>query len=651
MNQTNGLLKSIGIATKPLNSVSQVTKNASSMFVAVFEALFQVRLKAVHRKPSQPGHYEHNAQMVLNALSNSILNMDLSYITGQSIVAGDQSSIANLVDIFVGISEVWLKRRFQNDAMKRFGNNVSPLASDDNVTAQTSAAAAGSKNAREGGRRPGPGGGGAAAGVLGGGVGGGGGGSAAGSGSSISRQRERSLSLERREGGRSSSRDRGAGNNQAVPLSLPARGREATANSGGRGEQEAAQQAGRGADGSGGRMHTSRSEGGGIEEGGRAAVAALQAAGLGRDAREGAGRPSSAASGDRLRGGQRPGTADARMTTKATATTAPSLHESIAAVATDYPGSWRDLMTSAVGGDRDFAATGTDPAAGGPSTPGTTASANSQDKRGEGASRLALLEKRFMEDRENRQKSEYRRLLKDRLVTLRRRDILENKKQMFRQKGARHTEKVRKIKIESQNDVLKNQQLAFKMKRKNAAETRMRKLYLSMIKSLHESKREAELADSRKLIEMKRGGAARAQALDMFFEERIELVNEHLGVQEAERIEAHRAQEEEIRKLLRELGEDSKKRIERAIEGARSAEEDHLRRGAEATIALAQVVGVEDWNGVYKDRYLTPFIVPGSLKGKDEKVAGRIKKEVQKENRKNMLRAAYGSGVGSSRRM
>ena len=56
------------------------------MFVAIFEAMFQVRLKGIIRKPSHVKDYEHNAQGVIDALGNSILNMDLSHISGSSIV-------------------------------------------------------------------------------------------------------------------------------------------------------------------------------------------------------------------------------------------------------------------------------------------------------------------------------------------------------------------------------------------------------------------------------------------------------------------------------------------------------------------------------------------------------------------------------------
>ena len=126
LRNTNELLRSVGVASKKISHFSELQKSASSMFVAIFEAMFQVRLKGVIRKPSHVKDYEHNAQAVITALGNSILSMDLSHISGASIVNGDSHAIMNLVDIFVGISEVWLKRRFQNDALGRTRKALKP---------------------------------------------------------------------------------------------------------------------------------------------------------------------------------------------------------------------------------------------------------------------------------------------------------------------------------------------------------------------------------------------------------------------------------------------------------------------------------------------------------------------------------------------
>ncbi|CAN0557707.1 unnamed protein product, partial [Ectocarpus sp. 8 AP-2014] len=39
----NTLLNRVGISAKPINSFEELRKSASSMFVAIFEAMFQVR--------------------------------------------------------------------------------------------------------------------------------------------------------------------------------------------------------------------------------------------------------------------------------------------------------------------------------------------------------------------------------------------------------------------------------------------------------------------------------------------------------------------------------------------------------------------------------------------------------------------------------
>ncbi|CAM9344969.1 unnamed protein product [Ascophyllum nodosum] len=107
----NTLLNRVGISAKPINSFEELRKSASSMFVAIFEAMFQVRQRGVVRKPAHVHNYVHNAQMVVDALAGPILNMDLSHITGEAIVRGDTVAIRNLVDIFMGINEVVTKRQ------------------------------------------------------------------------------------------------------------------------------------------------------------------------------------------------------------------------------------------------------------------------------------------------------------------------------------------------------------------------------------------------------------------------------------------------------------------------------------------------------------------------------------------------------------
>jgi len=193
---------------------------------------------------------------------------------------------------------------------------------------------------------------------------------------------------------------------------------------------------------------------------------------------------------------------------------------------------------------------------------------------------------------------------------------------------------------------------------------------------------------------MKTEGGARAQALDAFFAERLAMVERHLGESSRERDMETQAQEGQIRELLRELKEDSAVRIDQKLERAKTLEEEELRRGAEATLALAQVIGVEDWEGLYKERFMTPLIsevnrvkreiegggagragdmeedggrdgegseegiggfggIGGIAKGRGKtrgrrnpRSIGRMKADKAREIRRKQLRQAYGTGVG-----
>lgn len=99
VSDTNRLFVQLGIDAKPIPSFAELQRSASSMFVAIFEKFFQVRLRNVKRKPRVVTHYVQNAQLVINALS-AMLSIELSHITGESIYAGEPDKIIQLMDIF-----------------------------------------------------------------------------------------------------------------------------------------------------------------------------------------------------------------------------------------------------------------------------------------------------------------------------------------------------------------------------------------------------------------------------------------------------------------------------------------------------------------------------------------------------------------------
>ena len=99
---TNNLLHAVGISAKRIASINELSRVASSMFVAVFESLFHVRLEGIIRSPQTKEQYIENAQRVIDGLSQQI-QTDLKHITGKSIVQGDIKSLSHLISIFVQI--------------------------------------------------------------------------------------------------------------------------------------------------------------------------------------------------------------------------------------------------------------------------------------------------------------------------------------------------------------------------------------------------------------------------------------------------------------------------------------------------------------------------------------------------------------------
>lgn len=96
---TNKLLADVGIERKKITSKEELVRVAPSMVVVVFEALCHTRIEDIERNPTTRKHYENNAQLVIDNLSDQI-NIPLTHISGKSIVEGDLRALSNLVYIF-----------------------------------------------------------------------------------------------------------------------------------------------------------------------------------------------------------------------------------------------------------------------------------------------------------------------------------------------------------------------------------------------------------------------------------------------------------------------------------------------------------------------------------------------------------------------
>ncbi|ELU06850.1 hypothetical protein CAPTEDRAFT_228536 [Capitella teleta] len=102
----NEILSQIHVTTR-VRCVEDITP---SIFVLLFEGLCGEVLPDVKRHPRTREDAIHNSQVVIDTLSMDVLNTSLSHITGDAIVAGDHTAIANLLDVFSGLLEYMLDK-------------------------------------------------------------------------------------------------------------------------------------------------------------------------------------------------------------------------------------------------------------------------------------------------------------------------------------------------------------------------------------------------------------------------------------------------------------------------------------------------------------------------------------------------------------
>lgn len=108
LNAANSLILSCGLSPEPLRNAADLQSSASSLFVALFESLFDVRLPGILRSPNGLDDLEHNAGVVLEALRSTLppkvaIPAD---ITGHAVASGDLPSIAFLVRIFTDLARI-----------------------------------------------------------------------------------------------------------------------------------------------------------------------------------------------------------------------------------------------------------------------------------------------------------------------------------------------------------------------------------------------------------------------------------------------------------------------------------------------------------------------------------------------------------------
>ncbi|KAH9494854.1 hypothetical protein Btru_015833 [Bulinus truncatus] len=111
VNLANHLLAEFSIPTR-LEDVSDIS---ASLFVVLYESLFSERLSGIVRQPFTKEDEIHNCQTVIDVLSSDVVHDNLSHIRGADIIAGNITSISNLLDIFQYLFE-YVVNKIEGDA-------------------------------------------------------------------------------------------------------------------------------------------------------------------------------------------------------------------------------------------------------------------------------------------------------------------------------------------------------------------------------------------------------------------------------------------------------------------------------------------------------------------------------------------------------
>ena len=112
MQDANGLLHVLQPGGRQIASVADFQDTAASVFVTMFEALYNTSLPTVVRSPSTYNDYVHNAGVVLAELqrlaAGSTPQLAVPAVSADDIAAGDVLALQQLVHYFIAAREATL---------------------------------------------------------------------------------------------------------------------------------------------------------------------------------------------------------------------------------------------------------------------------------------------------------------------------------------------------------------------------------------------------------------------------------------------------------------------------------------------------------------------------------------------------------------
>lgn len=581
--RANTLLATVGVRSPPIQSLAELQQSASSMFVAVFEAIFQIRLREIIRRPQHRGDWVNNAEVVIGKLRTFPLARDRlpAGMSGEQIVAGDLRAIALLVDVFTSVADICNAAR---DASTMVDGQPSSVSARGSPTEAGGAAYAAQEPTSE-----------SAGGPLG------------GSG-------ETSGSQPPMEGGRKSrpiKRRKKSSTSPVQSMRTPTHGPPSHAG------------------GAGGPSS--------VEAQPRSAVASEM--GTRRDSKPlPRSRPRSAhkAPSSSSSTPQRPQTApifrvraerrrppqehledsvenEVSRPFSAMNLSPGSLQRQVEALGKGYPSIWRGFM-----GQYARQAQGGKPAS-------KRAQKNIQEKVDERNEHYRRIYQDLVADQERIKKMRFQAA--EKLVRARARSI-------------KHQERVDRIKVERLSEELEAKRTSERMKRETLAENRMKYFLQQILKRMHEWRREEDQEEVIRLKQLQRHGLRKAEAVESAYRQRLDMVRDFIEARRHENKVVYKAQESLLSGLVKELAELQDERIKAAIDRDQQHQKRAYRKSDELFHSLFDLMQVEDWEGARRDRFFT------SHNSTLDKVLASQRKSMQQQRRLKRDKAGRAPGGG-----
>ncbi|CAL1540509.1 unnamed protein product [Lymnaea stagnalis] len=121
----NHLLSEFSIPT----IIEDVSDISAALFVVLYESLFSDRLPGIIRQPVTKEDEIYNCQVVIDVLATDVVRDNLNHIRGADIVAGNITSISNLLDIFQCLLE-YVVNKIESDIERDDTRSISSVDSE-----------------------------------------------------------------------------------------------------------------------------------------------------------------------------------------------------------------------------------------------------------------------------------------------------------------------------------------------------------------------------------------------------------------------------------------------------------------------------------------------------------------------------------------